>query len=151
MHHKNIKILIRSYFMWSEQYLFVCWHWWWHFLPTGTVTSLKGWWQKCHLVSSWRMIWCQSFKVECSQHNTSWSPWPERALSSRVVIGWVADAMISSILNSDFISTRLIVQGRSLEEGRNDKLSVSGRKLRSTEDHSCKRKKGRLLLDLFGA
>lgn len=55
--------------------------------------------------------------VESNQLSTSCSPWPERALSSSVVIGWVADAMMSSILKSDFISIRLMVQGTSLERG----------------------------------
>lgn len=55
--------------------------------------------------------------MDSSHLSTSWSPCPERALTSSIVTGWVADAMMSSILNNEFISMRLIVQGMSLKRG----------------------------------
>lgn len=57
----------------------------------------------------------QSGWVESSQFSTSWRPFPERALSSKTVIDWGAEAMMSSTLKSDFISSSDMVHGRSLE------------------------------------
>lgn len=60
--------------------------------------------------------------MDSSQFSTSWIPCPERALVSSIVIGWGADAMMSSILNKDFISMRLMVQGKSLKTVKNFKV-----------------------------
>lgn len=55
------------------------------------------------------------FTLDSIQLSTSWSPSPERELTSSVVIGWVADATMSSNRNRDCTSSRVIVQGISLQ------------------------------------
>ena len=83
-------------------------HWrHWHILPKGLEPLLR--------VPRDKRMMDHLTVMDSSQLSTSLSPCPEQALSSSVVIGWGADAMMSSILNSDFISVRLMVQGMSLE------------------------------------
>lgn len=86
----------------------------WHFLLKGLRSSFQALWEKHHSIRNICMV-VHLTVMDSSQFSTSWSPCPERALISSIVIGWGADAMMSSILNKDFISMRLMVQGKSLK------------------------------------
>lgn len=82
------------------------WHW---VCPVSLWSTRPGWWSKT--------VPGLQVRVRLSnQPNTSFSPWPQRALTSSVVTDWGAEAMMSSILKSDFISIRVIVQGISLKK-----------------------------------
>lgn len=97
-------------------------HWgYWHLLPKGSKSLFKVLWELHHSIGNKCMV-VHVTVMDSSQLSTSWSPCPERALTSSIVIGWVAAAMMSSILNRDFISMRLIVQGMSLKKSEKKEL-----------------------------
>lgn len=104
-------------------------HWgYWHLSPKGLKSLFKVLWELHHSVGNKCMV-VHVTVMDSSQLSTSWSPCPERALTSSIVIGWVAAAMMSSILNRDFISMRLIVQGMSLKKSEKKKNYKNGYKL----------------------
>lgn len=97
-------------------------HWgYWHLSPKGLKSLFKVLWELHHSVGNKCMV-VHVTVMDSSQLSTSWSPCPERALTSSIVIGWVAAAMMSSILNRDFISMRLIVQGMSLKKWKKKRI-----------------------------